>query len=180
MLHCVATQRVDVALVDVDMPGMDGIEAAKHLSSAYPDIKILVLTAFAHEDYLGQAIGANVRGFLTKDMSIGELSDCIRRAHAGQVVLSSRPTQILVTSYLRLHRDREEHADFIDAVANMPDHLRPTFHLLVKALANKSIAKQLHLTESTVRSYVSDILTLTGCATRGELAINAVKAGMRE
>lgn len=175
-----ALHRIDVALLDVDMPVMSGIEAARRISSEQPSVTIIMLTAFEHEETLGQAIGAGVRGFLTKDIPAPELAQLIRKAYSGQQVMAPRPTEILTASYAETHESREQYADFINAVATLPEHLRPTFRLLLKAFANKNIARQTGLTEATVRSYVSDILTHTGCATRGELAITAVKAGVRE
>lgn len=175
-----ALHRVDVALLDVDMPVMSGIEAARRISREQPSITIIMLTAFEHEESLAQAIGAGVRGFLTKDIPAPELAQLIRKAYGGQQVMAPRPTEILTASYAETHENREKYADFINAVNTLPDHLRPTFRLLLKAFANKNIARQTGLTEATVRSYVSDILTHTGCATRGELAITAVKAGIQE
>ncbi|MDD7464740.1 MAG: response regulator transcription factor [Actinomycetaceae bacterium] len=172
--------RVDVALLDVDMPVMGGIEVARKMAEKWPDITIIMLTAFEYEESLGQAIDVGVRGFLTKDIPAPELAELIRQARAGKQVMAQRPIEILTESYSVLHHTQEEYADFIKAVHTLPERLRPTFRLLLKALANKNIAHQLHLSEATVRSYVSDILAHTGCSTRGELAITAVKAGVIE
>lgn len=175
-----ALHRVDVVLLDVDMPVMSGIEAARRISREYPEITIIMLTAFEHEESLGLAIGAGVRGFLTKDIPAPELAELIRKAKSGQQVMAPRPTEILTASYAQNQHNREQYADFIAAVNTLPEHLRPTFRLLLKAFANKNIARHTQLTEATVRSYVSDILAHTGCSTRGELAITAIKAGITE
>ncbi|WP_166984703.1 response regulator transcription factor [Canibacter zhoujuaniae] len=175
-----ALHRIDVALLDVDMPVVSGIEAARRLSREQAGLTIIMLTVFEHEESLGQAIGAGVRGFLTKDIPAPELAQLIRKAYAGQQVMAPRPIEILTSSYAQTYENREQYADFINAVTALPEHLRPTFRLLLKAFANKNIARQTKLTEATVRSYVSDILARTGCATRGELAITAIKAGITE
>ena len=86
-----ALHRVDVALLDVDMPVMSGIEAARRISHEQPGITIIMLTAFEHEESLGQAIGAGVRGFLTKDIPAPELAQLIRNAYGGQQVMAPRP-----------------------------------------------------------------------------------------
>ncbi|MGJ9529876.1 response regulator [Actinotignum sp. GS-2025a] len=171
-------QKVDLALLDVDMPVMSGIEAAKRISQDYPHIVIVMLTVFEHEDSLGEVIGAGVRGFLTKDIVAPELAQLIRKAYGGQQVMAPRPTEILITSYEKIQQNKEEYADFVTAVEQLPEHLRTVFHLLLQALANKNIARQTGLSETTVRSYVSDILARTGCATRAELGITAIKAGI--
>lgn len=172
--------RVDVVLLDVDMPVMSGIEAARRISEEYPAMTIIMLTAFEHEESLGQAIGAGVRGFLTKDILAPELAELIRKAYSGQRVMAPRPTEILTTAYGHIQHNKEEYKDFIAAVDALPSRLRPVFQLLLKALANKNIARQTKLSEATIRSYVSEILERTGCATRGELAITAIKAGITE
>ncbi|MDO4411827.1 response regulator transcription factor [Cutibacterium sp.] len=179
-LDQLAAHRVDVALLDVDMPLMSGIEVARKISSENPGVTIIMLTAFEHEESLGQAIGAGVRGFLTKDTPASELAQLIRKAYAGEQVMATRPIEILTESYVRNRYNREQYAEFIAAVHTLPEYLRPTFRLLLKALANKSISRKTGLTEATVRSYVSDILAHCGCATRGELAITAIKAGIVE
>lgn len=175
-----ALHRIEVALLDVDMPVMSGIEAARRLNREYPGITVIMLTAFEYEESLAQAIGAGVRGFLTKDILIPELAQLIRKAYDGQQVMAPRPTEILTASYAETHESLEKYADFINAVTTLPEHLCPTFRLLLKAYTNKNIARHTGLTEATVRSYVSCILAHTGCATRGELAITAVKAGIHE
>lgn len=175
-----AAHRVDVALLDVDMPVMSGIEAARRISREQPGITVIMLTAFEHEESLGQAIGTGVRGFLTKDIPAPELAQLIRKAFNGQHVMAPRPIEILTASYAKTQENLEQYADFIAAIETLPEHLRPTFRLLLKAYTNKNIARQIHLTEATVRSYVSDILAHTGCSTRGQLAITAVKAGIKE
>ncbi|MDY5139201.1 response regulator transcription factor, partial [Actinotignum timonense] len=151
---------------------------AKRISQDYSHIVIVMLTVFEHEDSLGEAIGAGVRGFLTKDIIAPELAQLIRKAYSGQQVMAPRPTEILITSYEKLQQNKEEYADFVAAVEQLPEHLRPVFQLLLQALANKNIARQTGLSETTVRSYVSDILARTGCATRAELGITAIKAGI--
>lgn len=174
-----AKQRIDIALLDVDMPILNGIETAKCISQDYPTVKSLMLTAFESKDSLAQAIGSGICGFLTKDTPLPELVTLIRQAYRGQIVMSPKPTELMMVSYKEGQQAREKYADFIHSVETLPDYLRPTFKLLIKALANKNISRKLHLSESTVRSYVSEILMRTGTATRAELAITAIKAGIQ-
>ena len=174
-----AKQRIDIALLDVDMPVSNGIETAKRISQDYPTVKSLMLTAFESKDSLAQAIGSGICGFLTKDTPLPELVALIRQAYRGQIVMSPKPTELMMVSYKESQQAREKYADFIHSVESLPDYLRPTFDLLIKALANKNISRKLHLSESTVRSYVSEILMRTGTATRAELAITAIKAGIQ-
>lgn len=121
-----------------------------------------------------------MRGFLTKDIPAAGIAELIRKAHSGQQVMGTRPIQVPTENYAQTQQDRGQYHGFIAAVDSLPEYLRPTFHLLLQTLANKNTAWKLWLRDSTVRSYVSDILEHTGCATRGELAITTVKAGIRE
>ncbi|MCI7551400.1 MAG: response regulator transcription factor [Actinomycetaceae bacterium] len=178
VIEALALHRVDMVLLDVDMPGMNGIEVARRLSKTNTSVTIIILTAFEFEDSLGQALALDVRGFLTKDVPAPQLANLLRRAYSGQRVISERPTEMLTAAFARTQMRREEYADFIAAVDSLPNHLVPTFRLLLKAIANKNIARMTGLKESTVKSYTSEIYARTGCATRGELAITAAKAGI--
>lgn len=176
-LRAIAERRVDVALLDVDMPILDGVSTAKEIGRLYPDIAVVMLTAFEHEDSLAQSLASNVRGFLTKDIPATELAQLIRQAHAGQQVFGPRPTQILASSYLTAGKNDSAYDDFRQKVEQLPDYLRAVFDLLIQALPNKTIARQLGVTEATIRSYTSELFTATGFTNRGELTITAIKAG---
>ena len=170
--------KIDVALLDVDMPVLDGISAAKLIKQVSPQTALVMLTAFEHRDSLEQSLAAGVQGFITKDTLIDDLADYIRKAFSGQIVYDSRPAAILTENYVERAQAREHYQDFIAAAESLPGHLHSTFNLLLEARTNKEIAVALHMSPATIRSYVSDILALTGCVNRGELAITAVKAGV--
>ncbi|MDY2941879.1 MAG: response regulator transcription factor [Varibaculum sp.] len=169
---------IDVALIDVDMPILDGIETTKLIHKTYPDTVIVMLTAFEHEDSLAQSINAGAQGFLTKDIPADQLAQLIKQAYAGQPVYGAKPAILLTDSYANLTQARDQYREFLARVENLPVHLRSTFNLLLEAQTNKEIAQRLRMTPSTIRSYVSDILAHTGCTSRGELAITAIKAGV--
>ncbi|WP_353065693.1 response regulator transcription factor [Arcanobacterium hippocoleae] len=101
----------------------------------------------------------------------------IKQASNGQRVFGSRPTQILTESYLASGKNDSAYDDFRQKVDQLPDYLRGVFDLLIQALPNKTIARQLGITEATVRSYISELFTATGFTNRGELTITAIKAG---
>lgn len=177
-LRFLAENHVDVALLDVDMPILDGISTAKEIGRLYPRVTVVMLTAFEHEDSLAQSLASNVRGFLTKDIPASEqLAQLIKQACGGQQVFGSRPTQILTESYMASGKNAAEYNDFRIKVERLPDYLRAVFDLLIQALPNKTIARELGITEATVRSYISELFTATGFTNRGELTITAIKAG---
>lgn len=174
------TRSIDLALIDVDMPILDGIEAAKLIRKSYPQTTIIMLTAFEHEDSLAQALAAGVQGFLTKNTTPKEIAEYLKKARAGTTVFDTRPTTILTESYTEKALTQAQYADFINAVNTLPQRLQPVFTQLLDAKTNKEIAQELHMSPTTVRSYVSEILAHTGCKSRGQLAITAARAGITQ
>ena len=172
------TRGIDVALIDVDMPILDGIETAKLIRKNYPQTTIIMLTAFEHEDALAQSLAVGVQGFLTKNTTPAEVAVYIKKALSGQAVYDSRPTDILTQSYTEKSLTQAQYQDFIDAVDTLPGRFKSVFAQLLDAKTNKEIAKELYMSPATVRSYVSEILAHTGCKSRGQLAIIAARAGI--
>ncbi|WKD58455.1 response regulator transcription factor [Corynebacterium caspium] len=169
--------KIDVVLIDVDMPVLDGVNTAKLLAKNYPELAIIMLTAFDHKESLSESLSTGVRGFLTKDIRGEQLATLIKQAHAGFQVLSPEPTRIMRKSYIERQRNIELYSGFADAIATLPRYLYPVFELLIKAKSNKEISKELHLSAATVRSYIAEIYSHTGINNRGELAVTAIKAG---
>lgn len=176
-LRELSRRAVDVALLDVDMPVLDGLAAAKEMARLYPSVAVVMLTVFEHEESLARSLALNVRGFLTKDIPSAQLAQLIRQAHAGYSVFGPRPTSILADSYLNSGKNDPKYDAFRERVERLPGYLRTTFDLLIQALPNKTIAKKLGLSEATVRSYISEIFTTLEYTNRGELTITAIKAG---
>lgn len=176
-LRELSRRAVDVALLDVDMPVLDGLAAAKEMARLYPSVAVVMLTVFEHEESLAKSLALNVRGFLTKDIPSAQLAQLIKQAHAGYSVFGPRPTSILADSYLNSGKNDPKYDAFRERVERLPGYLRTTFDLLIQALPNKTIAKRLGLSEATVRSYISEIFTTLEYTNRGELTITAIKAG---
>ena len=173
-----AQHTVDLALLDIDMPVLDGVQTAKALLASHPGITVVMLTAFEHEETLAESLALNIKGFLTKDIPAPQLAELLVQAHQGQMVMSPRPTQVLTADYAKRQGTQAQYADFIAAVQSLPPYLRGVFDLLIQAKTNRSISRELHLSEATVRSYISEIFVVTGYNNRGELAITALKAGI--
>lgn len=169
---------LDLALVDIDMPGMDGIETAKALLKARPRLTVVMLTAFANEKFLPAALVAGAKGFLTKDTPVDELGGLLHKAHAGAVVMGQRALDIITDNYKKEAEEMERHADYRAAVEALPEYLLPTFNCLLEGLPNKIIARELGLSDATVRFYVSEILTRTNCTSRLEVAIKALRSNL--
>ncbi len=151
----------DVALLDVEMPGLDGIEAAAALRAAVPGVRILMVTTFGRPGYLRRAMEAGAAGFVVKDTPAAQLADAVRRVHQGlRVVDPSLAAETLVAGTSPL-TGRES------------DVLRAALEGGTVA----DIAKELHLSEGTVRNHLSAAIGKTGARTRAEAARIALDNG---
>ena len=151
----------DVALLDVEMPGLDGIEAAAALRTAVPGVRVLMVTTFGRPGYLRRAMEAGAAGFVVKDTPATQLADAVRRVHQGlRVVDSSLAAETLVAGTSPL-TGRES------------DVLRAAREGGTVA----DIAKELHLSEGTVRNHLSAAIGKTGARTRAEAARIALDNG---
>lgn len=177
-LDAVARRPVDVALLDVEMPGLDGIETARRIAAWHPAIVVVMLTAFASDDFLDQALTAGASGFLTKDLPVARLADLLHEAARGGTVMGPRPTALLAEAYRSRLVQREEDPAFIAAVEALPGRLREVLSLLTHAASNRAIAAALGISEKTARMYASEILRRTGCRSRAEVAVRALNAGV--
>jgi two-component system response regulator DesR len=151
----------DVALLDVEMPGLDGIEAAAALRTAVPGVRVLMVTTFGRPGYLRRAMEAGAAGFVVKDTPATQLADAVRRVHQGlRVVDPSLAAETLVAGTSPL-TGRES------------DVLRAAREGGTVA----DIARELHLSEGTVRNHLSAAIGKTGARTRAEAARIALGNG---
>jgi two-component system, NarL family, response regulator LiaR len=136
--------RPDVILMDLVMPGLDGVDAMRALRESLPEARVIVLTSFSEDDRLLPAIQAGAAGYLLKDTQPTELARAVRAAHAGEAVLDP-------------------------AVA---------LELIAKGRPNKLIARELEISEKTVKAHVGRVLEKLGVSDRTQAALYAVRAGI--
>jgi len=169
------TRAVDVALLDIQMPGGDGITAAADIARLSPDTYVVMLTAFGEEAGVTRALRAGAGGFLLKDTGPNELIRAVRLAADGEPVLAPRVTRHLLERHVRSGHDTE-------AALRRTEELTPAerdvLRLLGTGLSNAEIAGQLFLSAGTVKAHISRILTRTGCANRVQAAVLAHDAGL--
>lgn len=170
--------RVDVALVDVEMPRMDGVEAVRAIASRHPGVVVVMLTAFENKARLAEALGAGARGFLTKDMEIDQIIAGMRDAVAGRTVLGPEPLEVAAQGLRRRAVEREANAEFIHGVDALSPRYAEVFNLVARGLSNRQVAAKTGRTESTVRTYLSEILQTLNCSSRTELAVKANRLGL--
>jgi NarL family two-component system response regulator LiaR len=155
----------DVVLMDVVMPGMDGVEALRRIGERRPQTRVVMLTSYADERRAMEAVDAGASGFLLKDASPRDVAAAIRAAHRGEAVL--HPS---VAAKLLAERRRPP-AAHADLTARELEVLR----LIARGLQNKQIAAQLHVSEKTVKTHVSAILRKLDVTDRTQAAMYAVR-----
>jgi NarL family two-component system response regulator LiaR len=160
----------DVVLMDVVMPGMDGVEALRRIGERRPQTRVVMLTSYADEQQAMEAVDAGASGFLLKDASPRDVAAAIRAAHRGEAVL--HPS---VAAKLLAERRRPP-AAHADLTARELEVLR----LIARGLQNKQIAAQLHLSEKTVKTHVSAILRKLHVTDRTQAAMYAVRERLAE
>lgn len=164
----------DVVLMDVRMPGLDGIEATRRIVAAGAPARILVLTTFDLDEYVYAAVRAGASGFLLKDVRPGDLVDAIRLVAGGNALLGPTVTRRLLERFA----DERESGAAADAVAGLTGREREILRLLASGLSNAEIAERLVLGETTVKTHVSSILRKLGVRDRVQAVIVAYDAGL--
>ncbi|GAA0929905.1 response regulator transcription factor [Nonomuraea longicatena] len=164
---------VDVALLDIRMPVMDGLAAVAELARAAPGVKTLVLTTFGEEDNLAEALRAGAAGFLLKDTGPQELIHAVRTVAGGHAILAPQLTRCLIDRYVG-----QSGRDAGRLVEGLSKKEREVLLLLGAGRSNAEIAKDLYMGEGTVKTHVSRILAKLGCGNRVQAAIIAHDAGI--
>jgi DNA-binding NarL/FixJ family response regulator len=166
--------RPDVVLMDVRMPGTDGITATAAITEKFSAVRVLVLTTFEEDDYVFGALRAGAAGFLLKDASREKLVEAIRVVHAGDSLLSPSVTRRLVEAFAL----RGTPIAASTAAAKLTAREHETLVLLARGLSNAEIGARLHVTEATVKSHVSNLLLKLGLRDRVQAVVFAYENGL--
>ena len=155
----------DVILMDMLMPGMDGVAATRAILERYPHIRVIALTSFQEGSLVEEALQAGAISYMLKDVAVDELVDAIRSACSGQSTLAPAAAQALA-----LEAIRSPEQDF-----DLTDRQLEVLALIVEGLSNAQIAEQLTISLPTARFHVSTILSKLGATNRAEAAALAIK-----
>jgi DNA-binding NarL/FixJ family response regulator len=168
-IHVALDLRPDVILMDVQMPGINGIEAIAAICAVWPEARIIILTTFSRDEYVFEGVRAGAVGFLLKDAPADHLIQTIRRVHAGEVFIQAEIASRILRELIR------PQAVLIEPLS---DREREVLVLLAQGHANREIAERLVLAEGTVKNHVSNILAKLQAENRTQAADIARRYGL--
>jgi len=168
------TLKPDVAVLDIAMPNLSGIEAAKRISAALPNTPIVILSMHSDESYVLRALKAGAKGYLLKDSAEGDLIQAIRSVHAGKAFFSPEISRMLVDDYIREIRMR----GVDDSYELLTAREREILQLLAEGKSNKDIANLLNLSLYTVETHRRNLQDKLNLHSVAELILYAVRKGV--
>jgi DNA-binding NarL/FixJ family response regulator len=168
----------DVVLMDVRMPGMDGIAATASITAAGPDSKVIILTTFDLDEYVFAGLKAGASGFLLKDAPPADLITAIRSVASGDAVLAPAATRRLIRQFTALLPDPGQQQNRDAIIAKLTDREQTVFAQLAAGRSNREIAADLYLSEGTVKVHVGRILAKLGLRDRVQAVVLAYESGL--
>lgn len=165
----------DVMLLDVTIPGLDGIETLQRLKAVHPNCVVLMLTAFERPESLQQALSAGARGFLTKESTVGEIREACEKALRGEQVLGAEPLKRITDFYVKGTPEVDE--EFMAKYHALSPRHQKVVVGLAKGLTNREIARLIGVTEASATTYIKEALSQMGTR-RVQLAYKAAKSGL--
>lgn len=166
-------ERPDVVLMDVRMPVMDGLEATKQITQALADTRVIVLTTFDLDDYVYGALRAGAGGFLLKDAQGDELVQAVRIIAAGDGIIAPSVTRRLIAEFASRPKSTEP-----TGMSDLTDREVDVLRLVAKGMSNAEIGEELFVSETTVKTHVSHILTKLQLRDRVQAVVLAYESGL--
>ncbi len=174
----VARMPVDIVLMDIRMPAMDGVEATRRITASAAATRVLVLTTFDLDEYVYAALRAGAAGFLLKDAGPDELLAAIRAIHSGDAVVAPSATRRMLERFLPALPDGPGAAPAADRLGPLTQREREVLTLVGRGLTNAEIADELFLSEATVKTHIGHILAKKALRDRVQMVVLAYDSGL--
>jgi DNA-binding NarL/FixJ family response regulator len=172
-VDCVRALQPDVALVDVRMPGVDGIEATRRITASGASCRVLMLTTFDLDEYVYDAFRAGASGFLLKNVAPEDLVTAVRAVHSGDALLAPDITRRLIERFVTGPKPAED-----PRLATLSDREREVFRLVAHGLSNSEIAAALLVSHGTVKTHIGRMLAKLGLRDRVQAVVLAYESGL--
>jgi len=177
-LDLIARTRPDVVLMDVQMPELDGIAAAREALTAHPETRVVILTTFERDDYLFAALEAGVAGFLLKSCTADELTAAVRSVAEGHALLAPQLTRRVIERFTRSGARTTAPRAEPTGLDELTERERDVLVRMARGLSNAEIAEDLVVGTATVKTHVSRVLTKLGLRDRVQAVVVAYQAGL--
>lgn len=178
VLEFFKTDIPDVILMDIRMPGMDGITCTKSIKQTNPEVKIILLTTFDDDDYVFSALKYGASGYLLKGVSVNSLYDAVKTVYNGGSLLTPEIASKVFREFSRMPEKRKSNNTTLTEADVLLPNERKIACEIGRGLSNKEVAKKLSFSEGTVRNYLSTSLQKLGLRDRTQLAIWAIQSGI--
>ena len=179
-MRSISQKRPDVVLMDMRMPGKDGVEGTRLIKDYDPEISVIVLTTFDDDEYVYGALKYGASGYILKGASITELHEAIQIAYTGGALINPEIASKMIRQFSSMANKTSIINVSESGTSNLTENELRIIREVGHGLSNKEISAALYLSEGTVRNYISNILFKLGLRNRTQLAIYAVQSGMTE